>query len=95
VLLSAGTDTSSGTMEWMLSLLLNNPKILKKAHAEIDTYVGGDRLISDSDIPNLPFLQCIINETMRMYPPGPLIFHESAKDCMVGGYEIPSGTDDV
>ncbi|PWA69582.1 CYP81B58 [Artemisia annua] len=60
VLLSAGTDTSSGTMEWMLSLLLNNPETLKRAHAEIDTYVGGDRLINDSDIPNLPFLRCAL-----------------------------------
>ncbi|KAI7755999.1 hypothetical protein M8C21_027551 [Ambrosia artemisiifolia] len=92
VLLSAGTDTSSGTMEWMLSLLLNNPEALKKAQAEIDNYVGEDRLIDESDISKLPYLRCIINETMRMYPPGPLVFHESSKDCKVGGYNIPSGT---
>nr|AHF22081.1 CYP81B58 [Artemisia annua] len=92
VLLSAGTDTSSGTMEWMLSHLLNNPEALKKAHAEIDCYVGDNRLINESDLPNLPYLRCIINETMRINPPGPLVFHESAKDCIVGGYHIPSGT---
>ncbi|KAI7755998.1 hypothetical protein M8C21_027550 [Ambrosia artemisiifolia] len=92
VLLSAGTDTSSGTMEWMLSLLLNYPETLKKAQAEIDNYVGEDRLINESDISKLPYLRCIINETMRMYPPGPLVFHESSKDCKVGGYNIPSGT---
>ncbi|KAI7749115.1 hypothetical protein M8C21_033554 [Ambrosia artemisiifolia] len=92
VLLSAGTDTSSGTMEWMLSLLLNNPDVLKKAQVEIDDYVGEDRLVNESDLGNLPYLRCIINETMRMYPPGPLVFHESSKDCEVGGYHIPSGT---
>ncbi|KAK1441466.1 hypothetical protein QVD17_07375 [Tagetes erecta] len=92
VLLSAGTDTSSGTMEWMLSLLLNNPEALKKAQAEIDNNVGEDRLVNESDIASLPYLRCIINETMRMYPPGPLVFHESSKDCKVGGYHIPGGT---
>ncbi|PWA54411.1 cytochrome P450 [Artemisia annua] len=92
VLLSAGTDTSNGTMEWMLSLLLNNPKALKKAQEEIDSYVGVHRLINESDISDLPYLRCIINETLRMYPPGPLVFHESGKDCTVGGYNIPSGT---
>ncbi|KAL8233700.1 hypothetical protein R6Q59_019800 [Mikania micrantha] len=92
VLLSAGTDTSSGTMEWMLSLLLNNPEELAKAQAEIDTHIGEDRLVNESDMPNLPYLRCIINETMRMYPPGPLVFHESSKDCTVGGYHVPRGT---
>nr|GFA55905.1 isoflavone 3'-hydroxylase-like [Tanacetum cinerariifolium] len=92
VLLSAGTDTSSGTMEWMLSHLLNNPEALKKAHAEIDSYVGDNRLVNESDLPNLPYLRCIINETMRINPPGPLVFHESAKNCIVRGYHIPSGT---
>nr|XP_043611366.1 cytochrome P450 81Q32-like [Erigeron canadensis] len=92
VLLSAGTDTSSGTMEWVLSFLLNNPEHLKKAQVEIDTYVGKDRLLDESDISNLPYLRCIINETMRMKPPGPLVFHESAKNCVVGGYHIPRGT---
>ncbi|KAJ0694094.1 putative cytochrome P450 [Helianthus annuus] len=79
-------------MEWMLSLLLNNPEALKKAQDEIDDYVGEDRLVNESDLANLPYLRSIINETMRMYPPGPLVFHESSKDCIVGGYHIPSGT---
>ncbi|XP_071722749.1 cytochrome P450 81Q32-like [Rutidosis leptorrhynchoides] len=92
VLLSAGTDTSSGTMEWMLSHLLNNPEALKKGQDEIDNYVGEDRLLNESDISNLPYLRCIINETMRMTPAGPLVFHESRKDCTVGGYHVPSGT---
>lgn len=80
-------------MEWTLSLLLNNPESLKKAQVEIDNCIGEDRrLLNESDIANLPYLRCIINETMRMYPPGPLVFHESSNDCTVGGYYIPSGT---
>ncbi|CAL5332497.1 unnamed protein product [Camellia sinensis] len=93
VLLAAGTDTSVGTMEWALSLLLNNPHILQKAQTEIDTQVGPHRLIEESDIADLPYLRCIINETMRMYPAGPLLVpHESSEECTVGGFRIPRGT---
>ncbi|CAI9771362.1 unnamed protein product [Fraxinus pennsylvanica] len=93
VLLLAGTDTSSGTMEWALSLLLNNPEVLKKAQKEIDDQIGHERLIDESDIANLPYLHCIINETMRMYPPGPLLVpHESSEDSVIGGYRVPGGT---
>ncbi|KAI3773728.1 hypothetical protein L1987_48258 [Smallanthus sonchifolius] len=92
VILAGGTDTSISTMEWAMSLLLNNPSILKKAQAEIDNYVGTDRLVEESDMPNLPYLGCIVKETMRMFPAGPMLPHESAEDCIVGGYHVPKGT---
>uniref|UniRef100_A0A7N0UDA9 Cytochrome P450 n=1 Tax=Kalanchoe fedtschenkoi TaxID=63787 RepID=A0A7N0UDA9_KALFE len=92
-LLSAGTDTSSGTMEWALSLLLNHPKCLAKAQEEIDAVVGSDRLIQESDLPNLPYLHAVIMETLRMYPAGPLsVPHESSAGCTVGGFHVPRGT---
>lgn len=93
VLLAAGTDTSAGTMEWALSAMLNNPEILKKAQTEIDKCVGNDRLLDESDVLNLPYLRCIINETLRMFPAGPLLIpHESSEATTVGGYRVPKGT---
>ncbi|KAL0352105.1 UNVERIFIED_CONTAM: cytochrome [Sesamum calycinum] len=93
VLLIAGTDTSAGTMEWELSLLLNHPHVLKKAQREIDNHIGHDRLIEEADIAELPYLRCIVNETLRLYPAGPLLFpRESSEQCSVGGYRIPAGT---
>ncbi|VFQ75129.1 unnamed protein product [Cuscuta campestris] len=92
-LLEAGTDTSSGTMEWGLSLLLNHPEVLAKAKKELEDRVGQGRLVDESDLANLPYLNCIIKETMRMYPIGPLLVpHESSTECTVGGYLIPKGT---
>lgn len=92
-MLSAGTDTLSGTMEWAMSLLLNNPETIVKAQAEIDKHIGQSRLIEESDLANLPYLRGIINETLRMYPAGPLLpAHESSEECTVGGFRVPRGT---
>ncbi|PIA33007.1 hypothetical protein AQUCO_04200032v1 [Aquilegia coerulea] len=87
-LLTAGTDTSSLTMEWALSLLLNHPEILKMARDEIDKEVGQERFLEESDLPKLPYLNNIINETLRLYPTGPVVIHESGKDCTVGGFHF-------
>ncbi|KAI7726006.1 LOW QUALITY PROTEIN: hypothetical protein M8C21_006508, partial [Ambrosia artemisiifolia] len=92
VMLAGGTGTSTSTMEWTMSLLLNHPSVLNKAQVEIEKYVGHDRRVEESDMSNLPYLGCIIKESMRMLPPGPLLPHESAEDCMVGGYHIPKRT---
>ncbi|RXH91622.1 hypothetical protein DVH24_020645 [Malus domestica] len=92
VMLSAGTETSAGTTEWALSLLLNNPETLAKARTEIDIQIGESRLIEESDFPKLPYLQGIINETLRMYPADPLLVpHESSEECAVGGFRVPRG----
>ncbi|KAK6277573.1 hypothetical protein POUND7_017896 [Theobroma cacao] len=93
VLLLAGTDTTVNTMEWAFSLLLNHPEVLEKAQAEIANRVGHYRLIDESDLAQLPYLHCIINETLRMYSPAPLLLpHESSEECVLGGFRIPRGT---
>ncbi|XP_072951930.1 cytochrome P450 81Q32-like [Typha angustifolia] len=92
-LLMAGTDTTSNTVEWAMSLLLNNPHTLIKAVAEIETHVGNERLIDESNLSNLPYLHYILKETLRLYPGGPLLVpHESRDDIVLNNYDIPRGT---
>ncbi|XP_031267282.1 cytochrome P450 81Q32-like [Pistacia vera] len=93
VMLSAGSDTSAGTMEWALSNLLNNPKIILHTQEEIDTNVGQSRLTGESDIAKFPYLYGIMKETLRMYPVAPvLVPHESSEECSIGGFHVPGGT---
>lgn len=76
-----------------MSLLLNHPEALDKARAEIDAHVGPNRLLDELDLPNLKYLQNIINEALRLFPPAPLLLpHESSEDCVVGGFDVPGGT---
>ncbi|KAD4584626.1 hypothetical protein E3N88_22227 [Mikania micrantha] len=88
----AGTDNSALAPEWGLSELINHPNIMRKAVAEIDNVVGKDRLIQESDVENLPYLQAIIKETLRLHPPVPLIPRKSTEDRTVAGYHIQANT---
>lgn len=80
-------------LTWALSLLLNNPHVLKKAQEELDIVVGKDRHVEESDVKNLVYLQAIVKETMRLYPPGPIIPRAALEDCTLSnGYHVRAGT---
>ncbi|KAK7345108.1 hypothetical protein VNO77_15558 [Canavalia gladiata] len=85
----AGTDTSAITTEWMLAELINNPHVMERAREEIDSVTGKNRLIQESDLPNLPYLRAIVKETLRIHPTAPVIGRRSSESCNVCGYDIP------
>lgn len=91
--MSAGTDTSALTIEWAMCLLLNHPNVLRTARAELDAEIGLGRMPEEDDLPNLPYLDCVVSETLRLYPVAPLLMpHESTQDATVAGYTVPRGT---
>ncbi|KAK9066707.1 hypothetical protein SSX86_014030 [Deinandra increscens subsp. villosa] len=93
VMITAGFDSTAVTLTWAIVLLLNNPETLKHAQEEMDLHVGRERPVEESDIKHLVYLQAIMKETLRLYPPAPIsITHESTDDCIVGGYTVPKGT---
>ncbi|KAM4083175.1 hypothetical protein ACB094_08G036600 [Castanea mollissima] len=89
---TAATDTSAIAIEWSLAELINHPMVLEKARKEIDKVVGNNRLIEESDCPNLPYIQAIIKETLRLHPPIPMVSRKSIKECNINGYLIPKDT---
>lgn len=92
-LILAASDTTAVTLIWALSLLVNNPNVLKKARLELDTHVGKERQVEESDVQNLVYLKAVIKETLRLYPAAPLsVPHEAMEDCTIDGYHVPRGT---
>lgn len=88
-----GTDTSTVTLTWAICLLLRTPHTLQRAKEELDTQIGKERFINESDINKLVYLQAIVKETLRLYPAGPLSApREFTEDCTLGGFHIRKGT---
>ncbi|KAJ0693635.1 putative oxidoreductase [Helianthus annuus] len=88
-----GTDTSSATLEWAISELIKNPRVLKKAQAELRDALKGKERIVESDLHDLDYLKVIVRETLRMHLPLPLLFPRECREaCKIGGYDIPLKT---
>jgi len=79
-------------MQWAMGELINNPKAFKRLRDEINTVVGPNRLVKESDVPNLPYLKAVMRETLRLHPSAPLIIRECAEDCKVNGSVVKAKT---
>ena len=76
-----------------MTLLLNHPNALNKVREEIDIHIGQERLMEESDLSKLGYLQNVISETFRLFPAGPLLVpHKASDHCQVEGFDIPKGT---
>ncbi|XP_042037896.1 cytochrome P450 71D10-like [Salvia splendens] len=89
----AGTETSSTTVEWVMSEMIRNPSTLKMAQDEVREvfdlmgYVDGDKF------EELKYLKVVVKETLRLHPPGPLLLPRmNIEICEINGYQIPAGT---
>jgi cytochrome P450 len=92
-LIAGGTNTNGVTLEWAISELVRNPKMLAIATEELDRVVGPNRLVTERDILDLPYMKAIVKETLRMHPVGTLLApHEAIEDVSIKGYDIPAGT---
>ncbi|KAJ4842362.1 hypothetical protein Tsubulata_007463 [Turnera subulata] len=90
---TAGTDTTTSTLEWAMAELLRNPTILGKVQAELRSSIGPNKKLEEKDIENLPYLEAVIKETLRLHPPLPfLVPHMAMNPCKMLGYYIPKET---
>ncbi|XP_059299291.1 geraniol 8-hydroxylase-like [Lycium ferocissimum] len=89
----AGSDTSAITTEWAMAELLRKPQELNKVRQEIIEQIGSERLVKESDIDKLPYLQAVVKETLRLHPPVPLLVPRKAlSDTEMFGYTVPKNS---
>ncbi|XP_073043169.1 cytochrome P450 98A3-like [Primulina eburnea] len=92
-MVSAGMDTVTITVEWGMAEMVRNPRVQQKIQEELDRVIGQDRIMTEADIPNLPYLQCVVKECFRVHPPTPLLLpHKANSNVKIGGYDIPKGS---
>ncbi|KAI3759205.1 hypothetical protein L6452_06830 [Arctium lappa] len=91
--LVAGTDTTASTVVWAMTALIKNPKVMKKAQEVVRIVVGKKDKIDEDDLPKLTYLKAVIKETLRLYPPAPLLVpRETTKEAILHGYKIKPKT---
>nr|AUR26638.1 cytochrome P450 oxidase 76B6-like protein [Platycodon grandiflorus] len=88
-----GTDTTSSTLEWAMTEVLRHPDIMMKVKVELNEVIGKGKILEEADISRLPYLQCIMKETLRLHPPTPfLVPRKVESNTQLNGYIVPKGS---
>ncbi|XP_070395515.1 thromboxane-A synthase-like [Dermacentor albipictus] len=91
--LVAGFETTSNTMSMVTHMLIHHPEVQEKVRKELLSVLNDDEPITYSTIQKLPYLNCVILETIRLYPPAfAFVTREAVRDKQYGKFRIPAGT---
>ena len=89
-LVRAGQDTTTSSVVWAMFLIARHPEAEARLHEELERVLGGRAPVA-ADLPNLPFLRAIYDETLRLYPPIPTVARTAMEDDAIRGHFIPKG----
>jgi cytochrome P450 len=86
----AGSDQPATTIIWAMAEIIKNPRVAKKAQAEVRDIFTKRGKIDEKSIDELKYMKAIIKEVLRMHPSSPLLLpRESGQACEIDGYHIP------
>jgi cytochrome P450 len=90
-LVAAGYDTTSAAAAWTVHELLVNDGEWKRAAVETDAVVGADRLTVEH-LARLPYLDAVVHEALRLWPPGFISARKAVDAFEFAGHEVPGGS---
>jgi cyclooctatin synthase len=88
----AGIETTASLLAWTFHLLSHNPEIEQRLLAEIDGVVA-DAPPAFGDLPRLRYLERVLTETLRLYPPAWIISRTAITPTTLAGVPVPAGAD--
>ncbi|XP_023243857.1 cytochrome P450 4c3-like [Centruroides sculpturatus] len=87
-----GHDTTAMGISWTLYLLGLHPDIQEKLYQELEEIFGEDmnKSITSDELKRMKYLECVVKESIRIYPPIPVIIRKNPSDMKVGDYIFPA-----
>lgn len=89
--MAAGHETTANTLTWTFYLLSQYPAARDKLLAELQSVLAG-RAPTVDDIPNMPYTEWVLNESMRVYPPAWSQGRRATEAFALDGVHFPAGT---
>ena len=91
VIFMAGHETTANSLAWSWYLLSQAPEVEERLHAELAEVLGG-RPPNLDDVPSLTYTRAVFEETIRLYPPVPLLARQAVRDETIRGRPVPAGS---
>lgn len=92
----AGQETTANTLAFVFLELGRNRRVLDKIREELDRVIGSRTNITNDDLANLHYTNCVYKETLRLWPPIPEIGREIKEDedagLEINGFKVPAGS---
>jgi cytochrome P450 len=90
-LVVAGHETTASALNWTWYLLSQHPEVEAKLHAELDA-TPAETAPGLARMEALSYTHRVLDEALRLYPPGWLLSRRTIGPDILGGYSIPAGT---
>ncbi len=90
-LMFAGHDTSTSTLTFMMHELARHPEVLARLCEEQDEVLGGQVPTVDQLEREMPYLEMVLDEVLRLYPPAWIGPRRAVREFEFGGYTVPKG----
>ncbi|HUA54740.1 MAG TPA: cytochrome P450 [Candidatus Sulfotelmatobacter sp.] len=91
VIFMAGHETTANSLAWTWYLLSQAPDVEARLHDELAVVLGG-RLPTLDDVPRLVYTRAVFEETLRLYPPVPILSRQALSDEVIRGRKIKAGS---
>ncbi|GMN69806.1 hypothetical protein TIFTF001_038850 [Ficus carica] len=86
----AAFDTSAITIEWTISELLRNTRVMQNLQKQLENVVGRDHIVEGKYLEKIEYLDMALKESLRLHPIAPFsVPCKSLKDIKINGYFIP------